>query len=124
MEADRSLNSRVAGDMDPLLLRFLTDKVDTFIKWDLVRFFHENPHTTDTAQNIARYAGRDAEEVRLDLAALARDGVLEQSRLGDMTVYSLALDSTMRELVKRLVESATDRQFRLKLLYHIVRSST
>jgi hypothetical protein len=30
-----------------------------FCQWDLVRFFHENPYTTDTADNIARYLGRD-----------------------------------------------------------------
>ncbi len=121
MLSDRDLNGRLAGEMDPLLLRFLTDKVDSFIKWDLVRFFHENPHTTDTADNIARYAGRNVETVRLDLAALAEDGVLEESQLGEMVVYSLASDKATRDMVRQLVESSADRHFRLNVLHHIVR---
>jgi len=71
MLKDLELSGRLAADMDPQLLQFLTEKVDSFVKWDLLRFFHENPHTTDTAQNIARYAGRNPELVRADLAALA-----------------------------------------------------
>jgi hypothetical protein len=118
---DLELSGRLAADMDPQLLQFLTEKVDSFVKWDLLRFFHENPHTTDTAQNIARYAGRNPELVRADLAALARAGILEESQLGDMTVYSLGSDPAMREMVRQLVESARERQFRLKVLYHIVR---
>jgi len=121
MRRDRDFDSRLIDDMDPRLLRFLVDKVDTFIKWDLVRFFYENPHTTDTAENIARYAGRDVETVRLDLAALAEDGVLEESQLGEMIIYSLSSDKATRDMVRQLVESAADRQFRLNVLHHIVR---
>ena len=109
------------ADMDPQLLQFLRLKVNSFVKWDLVRFFHQNPHTTDTAHNIARYAGRDADTVSMELAALAKDGVLEVSRLGDMIVYSLATDGDTRDILKLLVESANDRQFRLKVIYHIIR---
>ncbi len=121
MLKDLELSARLAVDMDPRLLRFLTEKVNSFVKWDLLRFFHENPHTTDTAQNIARYTGRNAELVRAALAELARAGVLDESQLGDMTVYSLGSDPAMRELVRQLVESAGDRHFRLSVLYHIIR---
>jgi len=57
MAANESdLAARLMGDMDPGLLDFLKTRVNSFVKWDLVRFFHENPHTTDTAENVARYA--------------------------------------------------------------------
>ena len=117
------LTGRLMSDMDPRLLRFLRTNIDSFVKWDLVRFFHENPHTTDTVSNIARYAGRSVDIVGTGLAELAQDGVLEESHLGDMTVYSLVPDAEIRGLLKQFVEASDDRQFRIKVIYHIIRGT-
>jgi hypothetical protein len=119
MELD--LTGRLMADMDPHLLEFLREKVNSFAKWDLLRFFHDSPHTTDTAENIARYAGRSAETIRAELAELARDGVLEENQLGGMTVYSLAQDNEVREMLEQFVKASDDRQFRVKAIYHIIR---
>ena len=119
MELD--LTGRLMEDMDPGLLEFLRAKVNSFVKWDLVRFFHDNPHTTDTADNIARYAGRSVETIRAGLTELARDGVLEKSQLGGMVVYSLVPDSRIREMLGQFVKASDDRQFRVKAIYHIIR---
>ena len=117
------LTGRLMADMDPRLLKFLQAKVNSFVKWDLVRFFHDNPHTTDTADNIARYAGRTAETIRDELAELAEDGVLEANQLGDMVVYSLAADRQIRDLLQQFVKASDDRQFRVKVIYHIIRGT-
>jgi predicted transcriptional regulator len=109
------------ADMDPQLLEFLQLKVNSFVKWDLVNFFYDSPHTTDTAENIARYAGRSVETIRTELAELAQDGVLEESRLGGMTVYSLASDPHILEMLEQFVKASDDRQFRVKAIYHIIR---
>jgi hypothetical protein len=122
-EMELDLTGRLMADMDPQLLEFLQTKVNSFVKWDLVRFFHDNPHTTDTADNIARYAGRSVETIRTELAELARDGVLEENQLGDMTVYSLASDRQTRELLEQFVKASDDRQFRVKAIYHIIRGT-
>ena len=117
------LTSRLMADMNPQLLEFLQRKVNSFVKWDLVRFFHDNPHTTDTADNIARYAGRSVETIRTELVELARDGVLEENHLGDMIVYSLAPNPRTRELLEQFVKASDDRQFRVKAIYHIIRGT-
>ncbi|MEA3342354.1 MAG: hypothetical protein U9R15_20500 [Chloroflexota bacterium] len=118
-----NLTGRLMADMDPQLLKFLQAKVNSFVKWDLVRFFHDNPHTTDTAGNIARYAGRTADTIRVELTELARDGVLAESKLGDMAVYSLASDRHIRDLLEQFVKASDDRQFRVKVIYHIIRGT-
>ena len=115
------LAARLMGDMDPQLLEFLKTKVNSFVKWDLVRFFHDNPYTTDTAENIARYAGRDIAMVERELADLAAEGVLLTSMIGGLSVYSLATDTRMRELINRFILACDDRQFRVKAIYHIIR---
>lgn len=115
------LVGRVMADMDPELLHFLRTRVNSFVKWDLIRFFGENPYTTDTAENIARYAGRNVETTRAELAELAAQGVLVEHRLGEMTVYSLSSNPEVRRLIQRFLEAANDRQFRVKAIYHIIR---
>jgi hypothetical protein len=119
--ASDDLAARLMGDMAPQLLEFLKTKVNSFVKWDLVRFFHENPNTTDTAENIARYAGREATAIEVDLGELVGAGVLERQRVGELTVYSLSQDPAMRSLVQQFVLACDDRQFRVKAIYHIIR---
>ena len=119
--AGGDLAARLMGDMDPELLEFLKNKVNSFIKWDLVRFFHENPHSTDTAENVARYVGRDASAIEAELGELVGTGVLERQRVGELWTYSLATDAAMRKLVDQFILACDDRQFRVKAIYHIIR---
>lgn len=62
--------------MDPSLLDFVKTKVDSFIKWDLLRFLYENPHTADTVENIARYVGRNVATVKPELEDLVEYGLM------------------------------------------------
>jgi hypothetical protein len=107
--------------MDPELLQFLQQKVNSFVKWDLVRFFQNNPHTTDTAENIARYAGRDARTIEAELNDLAQSGVLERQRVGELTVYTLTRDAKTRQLMAQFVKACDNREFRVKAIYHVIR---
>jgi predicted transcriptional regulator len=109
-------------DMDPRLLELIQTRVNSFIKWDLVRFFHENPHTTDTADSIARYTGRDVRTVEPELVQLVRDGVLEMEDLSGMRVFTFATDPDMRELITSFIQACDDRQFRVKAIYHVIRN--
>jgi hypothetical protein len=109
-------------DMDPRLLDLIQTRINSFIKWDLVRFFHENPHTTDTADSIARYTGRDVRTVEPELVQLARDGVLEMEDLSGMRVFTFATDPDMRELISSFIQACDDRQFRVKAIYHVIRN--
>jgi len=118
---ESDLAARLMEDIDTRLLQFLRNQVNSFVKWDLVRFFHENPHTTDTVDNIARYLGRDLVATEQELSALAASGVLRRESVGELTVYSLATDQEMRDLVEQFVLACHDRQFRVKAIYHIIR---
>jgi hypothetical protein len=115
------LTARVMKDMDPDLFDFLTTYMDSFIKWDLLRFFHENPHTIDTAENIARYAGRTAADVQIGLQSLAQQGLLDEITMDKMLVYMLKPDPTLRARLEQFIEATKDREFRRKVIYHMVR---
>ncbi|MBN1994814.1 MAG: hypothetical protein JW953_19105 [Anaerolineae bacterium] len=113
--------TRLMDDMDPTLLDFVKKKVNSFIKWDLVRFFYENPHTADTVENIAKYAGRNTEAVRPELEDLVESGIMQKKVLHDTPIYSLSTDETMRALVDKFILACEDRHFRVKAVYHIIR---
>jgi hypothetical protein len=117
------LARRLMDDMDPEVLEFLKTTVNSFIKWDLVIFFFENPHTTDTIDNVARYIGRDAVVIKADLEDLVATGVLEEHTSGKLTVYSLTKDAQIRERIKHFVSASDDRQFRVKAIYHLIRGT-
>jgi hypothetical protein len=113
--------TRLMNDMDPQLLDLVKTKVNSFIKWDLVRFLRENPNTADTAENIAKYIGRNAVTVEPELRELADSQVMEVKSVEGLPVYSLTMDTDTRELIDEFITACEDRHFRVKVIYHIVR---
>lgn len=119
--AQTDFTSQLMDDMDPALLEFLRNKVNSFIKWDLVRFFHDNPHAADTAENIARYTGRDVRTIADELVGLVQANVLERHQVADQTIYTLVSDQAMHDLINSFVLACDDRAFRVKAIYHVIR---
>ncbi|HZY45323.1 MAG TPA: hypothetical protein VFF70_11290 [Anaerolineae bacterium] len=115
------LAARLMDDMDPEVLEFLKTSVNSFIKWDLVIFYSENPNTTDTATNVSRYIGRDLSVTESEMDELVQSKVLQRDRVSDLTVYSLTIDQAMRDRIKHFVAVANDVQFRGKVFYHLIR---
>jgi DNA-binding transcriptional regulator YhcF (GntR family) len=120
-------------DMDPALLQFIKTQVTSFMRWELLRFLHENPGTADTAENIAQYTGRSVETVRPELDELVQAGVMSKRTLGQRvtqpadkapaTIYSFSADSETRRLIEDFVTACQDRHFRIKAVYHIIKNA-
>ena len=119
--SDDDFTAKIMDDMPADLLDFVKTKVNSFIKWDLIRFFYENPNTIDTAENIAKYAGRHLSAVAPELEDLEVSGIMDRKLIGDQVVYSLTQDYDMRELVDKFIVACEDRHFRVKAVYHIIR---
>jgi len=99
---------------------FLRNKVNSFIKWDLVRFFHDNPHAADTAENIARYIGRDPRGIMRELTGLVTSGVLQKDEVAGVTIYRLTDEQSVRDTITKFVEACHDREFRVKAIYNVI----
>ncbi len=119
--SDDDFTAKLMDDMPADLLDFVKTKVNSFIKWDLIRFFYENPNTIDTAENIAKYAGRHLSAVAPELEDLEVSGIMDRKIIGDQVVYSLTQDYDMRSLVDKFIVACEDRHFRVKAVYHIIR---
>jgi hypothetical protein len=110
----------VSAEMNASWKQFLQTKVNSFIKWDLVRFFHDNPHTTDTSENIAQYVGRDAKTVRRELDGLVKAEVLLIESVSGQRIYRLSDVDDTRQLIREFVAACHSREFRVKAINHVI----
>lgn len=117
-------NNEMAELMDnvaPELLEFIRTHINSFIQWDLLRFFYNNPHTIDTTTQVARYIGRDPRIVEPELEQLVRTGIIRKETLQELEIYTITEDIPLRDQLKQFMEACEDRQFRLKAIYHVIR---
>lgn len=110
----------MSDDISANWKQFLRTKVNSFIKWDLVRFFHDNPHTADTAENIAYVVGRDAATVQRELDGLVKANVLERKLASGEAIYRLSDDSSVRQLIREFVDACHSREFRVQAINHVI----
>ncbi|MCA9914049.1 MAG: hypothetical protein KC496_11895 [Anaerolineae bacterium] len=110
----------VNAEMNAVWKQFLRTKVNSFIKWDLVRFFHDNPHTVDTAEHIAQFVGRDAKTVQLELDGLVKVDVLTRRNVEGVSVYRLSDDAEIRQLISNFVAACHNREFRVQAINHVI----
>ncbi|MBN1641859.1 MAG: winged helix-turn-helix transcriptional regulator [Anaerolineae bacterium] len=122
MAPHSTLLSDTMEEMDPRVLEFIKSHITTFPRWDIIRFLHENPGTQDTAENLARYVGRAPQVIAHEARKLESEGIFESETQQTHTVYRLAEDPELRQLIAALVEAYRDRTFRMKLVYHILRA--
>jgi hypothetical protein len=120
MMTTEDLNIHLTEDEEDVMA-FINKYVDSFVKWDLMRFFHENPHTIDAVDNIARYIGRDAEAVGKELAELAERGFLEEVLMEKLTVYALTSDLDMQKKLARFMYASEDQELRSKIIFRLLR---
>lgn len=106
--------------MSPQWQEFIEKKVNSFIKWDLIRFFHDNPHIQDTAENIAGYVGRDTKTIIRELDGLVSDNVLRVRTQKRMKIYQLTDDGETRNLIHDFVAACFDRDFRVKAIQYVI----
>ncbi|HLU12284.1 MAG TPA: hypothetical protein VK003_21580 [Oceanobacillus sp.] len=109
--------------MNQNLLSFLREKANTFTKWDLVRFFHDNPHAAEIAPSIARYIGREVGEVERELTNLVKANVLQMQTVSDVQVFRLVDDEETRRMIHEFVVACDDPQFRVKAIHEVIENS-
>ena len=118
-----SVSDRPGDAMNPDLFDFLREKVNTFTKWDLVRFFHDNPHAAEIALNIAEYIGREVAEVEQELTSLVEAQVLQVKTMAEVQVYRLGDDPQTREMIHEFVCACDDPQFRVQAIHEVIGNS-
>jgi len=114
--------AQLMEEIEPDLLEFIKTKINSFIKWDLVRFLYNNPNTADTAERLARYAGRAPDVIKAELEEMVHQGLVDVRIIAGIPIYSLSQDEEMRKMIGKFLKACEDRQFRVKVVYHIMKN--
>lgn len=102
------------------VMTFLLDRVNTFAKWDVVRYFYDNPEAVDHQRTIAQCVGRELMAVQTALDELAESGVLILVSRRPPRLYRLTHDTDIRTLIDQFMIAVEDQQFRMMAIQRIM----
>jgi len=94
--------------MDPELEQLIAKTVNTRVKLDVLRYYHDNPYAWESLDGLAQRLGRSVTDLEPAVASLARDGLLEAragGRAGKETVYRSRRDNPKAKPMARLFEA-------------------
>lgn len=116
-----TLSGLLMNDMPPELLQFVRDTVTTYVKFDLLRFFHENQFTYESVETIAHLVNHDQNAIKAALEELSQQGILEETTVDETKLYCLSKNGPTRQLVQAFVAACEEKEFRVKVIFHIIR---
>lgn len=111
---------QVNSELDTRWATFIQTKVNSFTKWDLVQFFNNQPHTRDTAENIASFIGKDVNAVRSCLRDLALGGIVEMETVQSEVIFRLSHRAETRETISDFIAACHNPQFRYRAIQTVV----
>jgi hypothetical protein len=100
------------GILDPSVMDFVENHVDSLLAWDILVYFHRNPNATLDSDSLASRLGRRVEEIDPEVDAMCRGRILECS--GGIIRY--APTPELRDQVGAFVLACQDRDQRLALI--------
>lgn len=102
---------------DPGLLQ---GKLRSLVEWDVLQFFHHNPHTVEGAQHIATALGRDIATVQTALASMTSARLLQADPEQERSIYRLTEDATLRNEIEQFMRACDDPAFRRGVIERLV----
>lgn len=70
----------------------------------ILKFFHENPASVDTARGIATWTSQDIKKVKTALKKLSDLGLLVAHKVSSTTGYSYTRDKKKVSLINKLLK--------------------
>lgn len=104
---------------------FIKDFVNTFVKWELVQFFHDHQEASFSLDDLSQKLNRSPKTLKSEMDELVDKGFL-QTRKGKDVTYRLLDSKSIRYteltgLLERFVEFCKSREGRLRVIYKILK---
>ncbi|MDY6794196.1 MAG: hypothetical protein SWK76_02765 [Actinomycetota bacterium] len=110
-------------NLDPQVSSFVEEYIDSFITWDLILFFHDNPYTVGSSSSIAMSIGRLGSDIEPYLEKLAEKEVLSyEFRPGGTaeTIYAYKPEPDFEKMVMEFKRALRDRASRLIIVSKVL----
>lgn len=112
----------IMEDMASDLLDLMQNRLDSFAKWDLLRFLYRHPDRAYSAEELAWELNRKGTNLEDEIDALVAAGLVERRWVASRPAFALTRDPARRQLVKRFVQSCADQRLRLEFAYYTLRN--
>jgi predicted transcriptional regulator len=110
-------------NIDVSVNQFVDEYIDSFITWDLILFFYENPFTVGSPSSIAMNIGRLDSDVQPYLEKLVEKGIVTRetpTRDGAEIIYSYKPNDEFEKKVEQFKKSLRDRTSRLMIVSKVL----
>ena len=105
----------------PEVMDFVDRYIDSFVTWDVLTYFHENPGIERKISGIALDVGRRVESLEPPLKTLTDLGMLRaEVEPGDETAYSYTPTSDFNIQMERFLDATHDRTNRLAIVSKVL----
>ena len=114
--------------LDEAMEKFMHRFVNSFIKWELVNYFHDHPHTPCKTADLAKTLNRPLDPVKRELKDLQAEGLIRELKTGKKIeyTYDLAADNPqhrqLSDLLNQFIHLCRTREGRLRVIYKILKN--
>jgi hypothetical protein len=114
--------------LDESMEQFMHRYVNSFIKWELVNYFHEHPQTPYKLQDLSKALNRPADQIKRELQELVDEGFLQSIKNAKKNEYAFNLSPEhadqrrLLDLTNQFVHLCRNREGRLRVIYKILKN--
>lgn len=113
--------------LDEAFEHFIQNYVDSFVKWEIIQFFHSHQHQIFSISELANQMNRPTKSLKSELHDLSLKGFLAETLEEQDLIYSF--DPTGKPddaneigaLLDRFIEFCKTREGRLRVIYKILK---
>lgn len=107
--------------MDDDFESFIKKYINTFVKWELVQFFHNNDIQPFSINELSKKLNRSAKTLKSEISELVSNGMLVNLARDEMTVRLVEDNKEVLDLMQRFVKFCESREGRLRVIYKILK---
>lgn len=104
--------------MNKKLIQFIDSYISSFVVWDLIVFYHQNPGVIATLPELVSCLGRKIEDVAQGVEELKNKGVIKPAA---QSSYIFDPAPELREDIDHFVRLLEDRNVRLQILTSLLK---
>jgi hypothetical protein len=110
---------QIKGDRD--LEKFIAKIADSFVKIELIKFFHHNPHFLGKIGDISLAIGRDPKKVSKGIDDLVLQGVIKKNGQKSAAIWSYAPEASMDKKITQFIKAYEGPDLRQWIVNQVIR---
>ena len=110
---------KIKADRD--LEEFIAKIADSFVKIELIKFFHYNPHFLGKTGDISLAIGRNPKKVSKGIDDLVLQGILKKNGQKSTAIWSYAPEASMHKKITQFIKTYEGPDLRQWIVNQVIR---